>query len=366
MFINTRYLLRQLLFATLSVAMILSGAIWLTQSLRFIDVVINKGLPFSTFFSLTLYLFPDIFGVILPIAFFIAVLFTYNKLENDHELIVLRTCGVSDLKLATPVLTLGVIITLFLYYVNLHVMPKTLAEFKDMEYTIRNQASAILIQEGQFTNLQGATVFVRSQKPGGVLEGILVHDSRKPNQTGTIIAEKGFLNHTPSGLQLVMSNGSRQHVKKKNGKPEMVYFDEYTVNLTQKSKKVLRRDRKPYEMGIVELFNPFLPDNQNSRKMRAEGHKRIIMPVLALVFGLVAISIMLFGEFSRRRRVKRLLIAVGIVLILQLITLALLNLSDRFPWLITMLYGFVGFAGVVFFSLLNWHWKLPKILRIKS
>lgn len=366
MFIGARYLFKQLVSATISVALILSASIWLTQSLRFIDIVINKGLPFTTFLKLTFYLFPDIFGVILPIAFFIAILFTYNKLENDHELIIFRATGVSDLKLATPVLVLSALITLCLYYINLHVMPKTLREFKDMEYTIRNQASAILIQEGQFTNIQGATVFVRSQKSGHRLEGILVHDARKPNQPTTIVAEKGYLAQTDKGLQLVMINGNRQHLKGKTGRPEMLYFDEYTVNLTQHSKKIEQRTRKPYEMGLLELFDPFQPDSLHSRKMKAEGHKRIIMPLLTMVFALIAISVMLFGEFSRRRRLKRILTAVASVLAIQLFTLALLNLSDKLPWVIPIMYGVNTIVAALFYFLLNWHWKLPARLRMKS
>jgi len=366
MFISTRYLLKQLFLASVCISFILSAAIWLTQSLRFIDVVINKGLPFTTFFKLTFCLFPDIFGVILPIGFFIAIIFTYNKLEHDHELIVFRTTGISDLKLASPVLMLAMVIMIFLYYVNMHLMPQTLREFKDMEHTIRNQASAILIKEGQFTNLQGATIFVKSQNPGGLLEGILVHNARKPTQSNTIIAEKGYLSQTPQGLQLVMENGSRQQLKRGSRKPELLYFDEYTVNLTQQSKKVNKRDRKPYEMGLVELLNPLKPDLQNLGQMRAEAHKRIIMPFLSLVFALVAISVMLFGEFSRRRRLKRILTAVGCVLGIQLFTLAMLNLSDKLPWVIPILYGVIILIATAFFALLNWHWKLPQALRVKS
>lgn len=366
MFISTRYLFKQLFISTLSVSLILSGAIWLTQSLRFIDIVINKGLPFTTFLRLTLYLFPDIFGVILPIAFFISVLFTYNKLENDHELIIYRAVGISDIKLATPVFMLGLLIMVFLYYVNISLMPKTLRHFKDMEYTIRNQASAILIQEGQFTNLEGVTIFVRSQKPGGRLEGILVHDSQKTSQSNTIIAEKGYLSNTPQGLQLIMLHGSRQHLNKNSGQPEFLIFDEYTVNLTQQKKDIKPRDLKPYEMGLNDLFNSFDPNSLETRKRKAEGHKRLITPVLAFIFGFIGVTILLFGEFSRRRRVKKILVAIGCVLILQLFVLASLNAADKLTWLIPIIYSVIGGTVCLFYSILKWHWMLPVWARMKS
>ena len=50
------YVLRQLAVVTLVVAVTLTCAIWLTQSLRFIELIVNRGLTLATFFNLTLLL----------------------------------------------------------------------------------------------------------------------------------------------------------------------------------------------------------------------------------------------------------------------------------------------------------------------
>jgi hypothetical protein len=47
----TRYILGQLVMATVFITLALTFAIWLTQSLRLIDYIVNRGLPASTFLT---------------------------------------------------------------------------------------------------------------------------------------------------------------------------------------------------------------------------------------------------------------------------------------------------------------------------
>ena len=71
----TRYILNQLLIVTLFVTLGLTFAVWLAQSLRFFDYIVNRGLPATTFFAFVGLLLPSFLGVVLPIAGFTAVLF---------------------------------------------------------------------------------------------------------------------------------------------------------------------------------------------------------------------------------------------------------------------------------------------------
>ena len=60
-----QYMLRQLVgpFAFFSVA--LTGVIWLSQSLRFVDWIFNKGLSMGFFFYLTLLILPGVLAIVL-------------------------------------------------------------------------------------------------------------------------------------------------------------------------------------------------------------------------------------------------------------------------------------------------------------
>ena len=63
----------------------LVALIWLTQSLRFVELVVNRGLSLGVFFHLTGLLIPNFVAVILPITTFVVVQFVYQRLAGDRE-----------------------------------------------------------------------------------------------------------------------------------------------------------------------------------------------------------------------------------------------------------------------------------------
>jgi lipopolysaccharide export system permease protein len=98
----TRYILRQTVTITILVAVVFTAAVWLVESLRLIDLIVNRGLSVSLFLYLAMLILPRFVDAVLPIAVFIAVLFIYNRLITDSELVVMRSAGVSQMALARP------------------------------------------------------------------------------------------------------------------------------------------------------------------------------------------------------------------------------------------------------------------------
>ncbi|WP_431271272.1 LptF/LptG family permease [Dankookia sp. P2] len=96
------YIFRQLAAALLAVTIGLAALVWLTQSLRFIELVLDRGLSFLVFIELTGLLLPSFFAVILPITTFVVILFVYVRLSADRELVVMRAAGLSQWRLARP------------------------------------------------------------------------------------------------------------------------------------------------------------------------------------------------------------------------------------------------------------------------
>ena len=75
-----RYILRQCFGVMIFVTAALSAAIWLAQSLRLIDLIVNRGLSIEVFLYLAVLILPRFLDIVLPIGVFIAVLFTFNRL----------------------------------------------------------------------------------------------------------------------------------------------------------------------------------------------------------------------------------------------------------------------------------------------
>ena len=55
-------------------ALSLTSIIWLTQALRFIEFIVNRGISFASFLELTLLLVPSLMLFVLPFGLLCAVL----------------------------------------------------------------------------------------------------------------------------------------------------------------------------------------------------------------------------------------------------------------------------------------------------
>ncbi|MBH64441.1 MAG: LPS export ABC transporter permease LptF [Alphaproteobacteria bacterium] len=336
----TRYILRQLGLPVLFISVALVGVVWLTQSLRFVDLIVNRGLSASHFLYLTVLLLPGIFAVILPVALLCGVLFTYHRLSFDSEIIVMKAAGLSQRALAVPAIIMALIVTIATYGLTLYLQPLGFRTFKDQQFTIRHNYASVLIREGTFNNvIKGVTVYVR-ERHGGELLGILVHDSREPEKAITVMAERGTLVQTAEGPRFVMENGNRQERHRDSDQLSLLYFDRYTLDLALIAESPESRWREPGERYISELLFP--GDSEAADyyrdKLRAEAHKRFVSPLYCIAFVLIALAAILSGEFDRRYEWRRILYAAAGSVAVQVVGISLVPIVATTPGLSFLLY----------------------------
>lgn len=337
----TRYVFGQLATATIAITVALTFAIWLTQSLRLIDFIVNRGLPATTFFSFVALLLPSFLAVVLPIAAFCAVLFIYHKLTMDSELVVLRAAGMSSIQLARPALIIALVTTAVVYSITLYFLPISYQAFKELQFRLRGDYSTVLLQEGAFNTVaDGITVYVRERSADGELRGILVHDTRNPGKPVSMMAERGALVRGEAGPRVVMVNGNRQQADGGSGRLSLLYFDRYTVELTQLQDTPQTRWRDSKERFLPELLNPelSLADERYRAELVAEGHQRLAAPLYTIAFILIGLAALLAGEFNRRGQNKRVLLAVFCVALLEGLSLAMQDIASRSTWAVPGMY----------------------------
>ena len=340
-----RYILRQLAVALLAVTTGLAALVWLTQSLRFIELVLDRGLSFFVFLELTSLMLPGFVAVIMPITTFIVVLFTYVRMNADREIVVMRAAGLSQLRLARPGILVAMASVGILYGLQLWLVPLSHGAFRGWQFEIRNQMAAILLQEGVFSSVGGdLTVYARERARDGTLRGILVHDARDAGQPVTILAEEGRITATPQGPRVVLLNGVRQQLERPApGQPPrltVLSFSENSLDLARASRQEEVRSRDMRERGLHELLSPDPAEGLRPNtvaRFYAEGHQRLASPVSALSYALVALAVALTGQFRRRGGGVRLAVGIGVTVGLVALGLTLNNLATRdndFVWLV--------------------------------
>lgn len=350
-----RYLFRMLLLAAVLIAVTLAAVIFLTQSLRFLELVIESGASGTVFWILTFLTLPRFFEIILPIALMAATIFVYNKMALDSELVVMRAAGLSPMALARPALAAAGLCTVLLWLIGMWIAPLSSSSMQQMRQVIKAQYSALLFREGIFNAVgDGLTVFIHEKAANGELRGIVIHDSRPQNEAPvTILAKSGVLAVTDEGQQVLVYEGSRQSVNPRTGTLDRLAFDRYSIDLPDGAGPVRQRWREPEERTFPELFHPD-PDNardaQSRREFIAEAHRRIIAPLLAPVYVLIALAFLLSGPLERRGQGARILAAAGLIVVIQAFFLGAYDIAQETKWGIVLMYALVllpGGAGVL-------------------
>jgi lipopolysaccharide export system permease protein len=347
------YIMQQIIGPLLILTFSFTGVIWLTQSLRFIDLILNKGLSLGLFFYMTLLLLPSLLAIILPVALFVAVLYVYHQLISDREIIVLKAATLSHARLAGPALWTALIIMGLVYIINLVLMPVGFHEFKNIQSQVRNSFASLLLREGVFnTPINGLTIYVRERKSDGELRGILVHQENGQETPSTVMAESGLLLQTPDGLRLVMSNGNRQEVDVNDGELSLLYFEQYAFEFGEHSGQDFSRFREAKERLLPDLFWPGdVVEERHKREFMAEGHRRLLSPMITIALVFIALGALFSGDFDRRGSNWRLFYAVVLGLLLQAATLGAPGLMTRAPHLIPLVYlltfGVLGCTGYI-------------------
>lgn len=338
----SRYILRQLAGPLVFTTVALAAVVWLTQSLTFVDMIINRGLSGTRFLYLLLLLTPGFLLLILPIALFATIVYTYHRLTYDSELVVMRAAGFSPNALAVPALALAGIVTLIGFVISLYLMPLGFRTFKDLQFVIRSNQAAVLLQDGEFNAItKGVTAFIRERGPNGELRGILVHDRRDPEVAVTLMAERGLLLMGENGVpRFVLFEGNRQELRVKEQQVTLMTFERNALDLDILGETPGTRWREPAERYLATLLWP--EDTRNDRayanELRAEGHNRLVAPLYALVLAAIAIAALLSGEFNRRGEWGRIILASVAAVLIEAMGLGLHSIIVRRPELTPFLY----------------------------
>ena len=326
----------------LLVATGLTAVIWLTQSLRFVELIVNRGLSAGAFAYLTVLLLPNFLTLILPIALFAVIVFYYTKMINDRELVVMRAAGMSQFALAKPALLLATVVAILSYSLNLYFLPKSYQQFRNFQWEIRYNYSHVLLQEGTFNTInKDVTVYVRERTQDGELLGILVHDTRDEDKPSTMMAERGAMVDTEDGARVVMFKGNRQVIDKKTMKMSILYFDRYTFDLESSRKAAPSRYREPRERMLDDLFNIEKDASvsvDDYGEFWVEGHNRLVSPIYAFTFTLIAMACLISGPFNRRGHARRVSLAILLMVVMETASLGVLNLAAKKTQLIPLVY----------------------------
>lgn len=300
------YILNEFIGPLLLSLGVLTFVMILGNLVKIADMVINKGVDINSVFKLLMYMMPSLLKYTLPISTLVAVLLSLGRLSGDNEIIAIRSNGINLIRLAWPLVSIGVILSLVLVIFNDRVIPyahfatrKTL-----IEVGIKNPAAAL--EPGVFINSFDKYVLFIYHIEQNKLTNVRIYEPQGDNRpTRTIVAKRGEFISIPEKnmIKLKLIDGTSDEPDPDN--PSNFYklnFKTFfiTLNISQMQNKQ-NVEKKPTDMTINELqaqINKLQKENIDPTPLVTEINEKISLAFSCLVFIILGIPL---AVITRRR-----------------------------------------------------------------
>jgi lipopolysaccharide export system permease protein len=240
---------------------------------------------------------PIIFVQVVPIACLLATLYTYAKLNRDNEVIAMRASGLSILQMTSPVIIFGLIVSLFVFWVNDRYVVKALEFTQRAKAQMEGESERAkglehqVIKNLSMYGFKNRLFFANTFTPAtNTMEGITIleHDDQQ-NITKKVVAKKGVFEKKNWKFYQSIT-----YTFDENGMLEPQYLDEEMMTFTETPQDFLNQRQRPDYMTIGELDNYIWKLSKSGattviRNLQVELYQRFTLPLTSIIIILLGI-----------------------------------------------------------------------------
>ena len=290
-----RYLLREVLTPFAVSLLAFTTIVFSGRLLLITRMILVKGIGFKEILKSALYLFPYLLVFTLPMAATVGIILALMRLSVDHEMMALRTAGLSYSRLLAPLLGFSLAVGLITLFLTTYGSPWAQKSTRELLTEVVKKRADLGLQEQTFnTDFRDLMLFVNRVAPrGGQLEGIFVNDWREPENPQTIYAQSGRIRYEPAQESMVLnlSEGLVVRWGSELGHQQTVEFKSYELPLRLFASQGQVSER---EMSFQELQAGIRGETTGSKRhvrLVVELHQRLALPLGAFILCLLAIPL---------------------------------------------------------------------------
>jgi lipopolysaccharide export system permease protein len=306
-------------------------------------------------------LLPAILYQVVPLSATIAITFAYFEWIGRNEIVSLRMAGMTARAVALPAIAAAFVAMIVTAVNSFYLTPLSFRTVEDIKYAATFKQPYRLIEAGYLNSVAPRlAITFRQRISDDLIRGVNIMDGRKPDAFISIFAERGrFIRSEDGGppQAIELENGTYQRQSNQDGETQVTTFDKLMHPLLAAAPETarVRPWRGFYEEHIGRLLFPpqaIRLDPAQYRHWTAEGHKRLLSPLLCLSNVLLALGMMLRGHDGRTGRIVRFIAVALAVGTLHTLTGLGHSIIDRWPWLIPEYYLLAVIPALVGISLL--------------
>lgn len=328
-----RYITKTLLFYTLNVMVIWIGIYVLFNFINEIDLI---GQQDYTVLSAVIYVAADLPAVIYShssVMILLGCLLGLGHLASTSQLIIVRGCGISIMKIAQKAVTAALIFIFIIIFLGEFVTPITTKYAESYRAKALGRNAPTTSQQGFWFKDGDTIINVKKNFNGSVFGGVTLIRLNSTNQLDSVFySDKAVFNEGNLNLEKTKHYQLRQTDKFTDIQSE--HYQKYDIDVSFDHTLIDTLKKDPKELSSWELYKhmTFLADNNlASAPFEVELYKRMVKP-LSLVAMLLLSMLFIFGSLRDATLGKKIFLGIVISLFFELSSRISSVVSLRFDY----------------------------------
>lgn len=282
--IIARYIGHELTRSLIAVTCIMVFIFACNDMIRYLHYIASGKYAAWVLVHVILLQLPILFGLLLPLGFFLGLLLSYARMYADSEMVVLAACGFSQWRLFKLTMGFAVIVALISGLLSLWVKP--LMQHKSRDLLAHAEAASIvsIIQPGRFrtTNHGREVYYVRQlSRDHQQLKGLFFAQKGDNGQWKIMVAHSGQVVKRHGKHYLQAQNGHLYMGKA--GQPSFKQVDYQRYGVFLDNNKTPKADYGVKSHSTWDLWK-----NRDKPDYRAALQWRLSVPIMVFVLALIA------------------------------------------------------------------------------
>ncbi len=268
------------------------------------EMIIRRGLPWSTVGELLLVTLPNIVVLTIPMSLLFGILIAVGRLASDSELIAIRASGIGLSRLYRPILLLAGTLTAINIALMIYALPWGNHSLQQIRLEIITRSVSQQVQPRIFSEgWQGKVLYVFEAPPNETRwKGVFIAEAGSASEENQVtIAEWGEVRVDQQGERVVLelTNATRQKVNlasparfevSRNKRLELILEDQFMTN--QRAKWAVSKGVRELTLKeLARLARDRSATDEQRNLARVETHKKFSIPAACLAFAFIALPL---------------------------------------------------------------------------
>ena len=286
--IITRYLTGEIIRSSAATVLILFVILMSNALGRVLSDIADGDVPQQALIPVLLSQSVNVFSLLLPVGFFLGIVFAFGRLYKDHEIVVMNACGMGYRQFYRPVIIILIPLLVFSAYANLWLnaqMQRNAQEIVEREKDVHEFDQ---LRVGQFNQSNdGEDVFYMESISDDrlVLNKIIISQNREDHSVFETAQQGRHRFDDNSGdLFLVIGPGERYEGIPGGSDYRIIEFEQHGI-LLEKKKNTGKRQLDVEEKTPEQLWN------SEQLRDQVELQWRISISVIMVVLAILAVPL---------------------------------------------------------------------------